>query len=152
MQVNLQQLFEFATIFRFKKRIASTKTIQGKTVLTFCITDKYWKIEGNKLVNKDASWTPEEEWYIKKAPGMGSLKNIENKNKKVLEIPEKNKEGNVGEESYNKNKVGQLWKIGISDDNDYFTIKNKKSSEFLTTDSENSFKVKGTTQGYKNQM
>ena len=72
------------------------------------------------------------------------MKRIENKNKKVLEIPEKNKEGNVTEESYDKNKEEQLWKKGKSDDNDYFTLKNKKSSEFLTADSENSFKVKGT--------
>jgi len=102
--------------------------------------NKYWKIEGNKLVNKDDRWNPEEEWNFGK--GRGGLKRIENKNKKVLEIPEKNKEGIVAEESYDKNKEEQLWKKGKSDDNDYFTLKNKKSSEFLAADSENSFKVK----------
>ena len=73
------------------------------------------------------------------------MKNIVNKNKKVLEISEKNKEGNLAEETYNKNNEGQLWKIGISDDNGYFTLKNKKSSEYLAADSDSGFKVKGTT-------
>ena len=105
-------------------------------------------MEGNKLVNKDASWQPEEDWKIEKAWGNGILKKIENKNKKVLEVPEKNKEGNVAEESYDKNKTGQLWKKGPLDDNDFFTLINKESSEFLAADSEDGFKVKGTTQGY----
>ena len=101
-------------------------------------------MEGNKLVNKDASWQPEEDWKIEKAWGNGILKKIENKNKKVLEVPEKNKEGNVEEENYNKNKLGQLWKKGIADDNGYFTLINKESSEFLAADSDGGFKVKGT--------
>ena len=101
-------------------------------------------MEGNKLVNKDASWEPEEQWNITKAPGRGILKKIENKNKKVLEVPEKNKEGNVAEESYNKNKTGQLWKKGIADNDGYFTLINKESSEFLAADSDGDFKVKGT--------
>merc|ERR1711971_1315410 len=86
--------------------------------------DKYWKMEDNKLVNKDEDWEPKQEWKITKVPG-------------------KNKEGNVEEENYNKNKLGQLWKKGIADDNGYFTLMNKESSEFLAADSDGGFKVKG---------
>ena len=143
MKVNLWQLFEFATIYRFKKKIVSTETNRGNTVLTLCIADKFWKIEGNKLVNKDEDWKPKEEWNIGK--GRGRMKKIENQNQTVLEIPEKNKEGNLAKGSYNKNKDEQMWKKGISDDNGYFTLKNKKSSQFLAADadSDSGFRVKG---------
>ena len=125
----------------------STETNRGNTVLTLCIADKFWKIEGKVklLVNKDAFWKPKEEWNIRKAPTRGSLKKIENQNQKVLGIPENNEEGNLAEERYNKDKEGQLWKKGTADDNGYFTLKNKKSSEFLAADadSDSGFKVKG---------
>ena len=101
-------------------------------------------MEDNKLVNKDEDWEPKQEWNITKAPGKGILKNIKNQNQKFLEVPKKNKEGNVEEENYNKNKLGQLWKKGIADDNGYFTLTNKESSEFLAADSNGGFKVKGT--------
>ena len=101
-------------------------------------------MEDNKLVNKDEDWVPKQEWKITKALGKGILKNIKNQNQKFLEVPEKNKEGNVEEENYNKNKLGQLWKKGIADDNGYFTLINKESSEFLAADSDGGFKVKGT--------
>jgi len=107
--------------------------------------NKYWKMEDNKLVNKDEDWEPKQEWNITKAPGRGTLQKIENKNQKVLGIPEKNTEGDVAEGNYNKDnpdKEGQLWKKGIADDNGYFTITNKKSSEFLAADSDGGFKVK----------
>ena len=72
------------------------------------------------------------------------MKKIENQNnQKVLEILENNKDGNLAEQDYNKNTEGQLWKKGIPDDNGYFTLKNKKSSEFLAADSDSGFKVKG---------
>ena len=104
-------------------------------------------MEDNKLVNKDEDWEPKQEWNITKAPGRGTLQKIENKNQKVLGIPEKNTEGDVAKGNYNKDnpdKEGQLWKKGIADDNGYFTITNKKSSEFLAADSDGDFKVKGT--------
>ena len=139
MKVNLWQLFEFATIYRFKKQQFPRKLIAD----TLFIVDKFWKIEGNNLVNKDEDWKPKEEWNIKRAKG-STLKKIENQNnQKVLEIPENNKDGNLAEQDYNKNTEGQLWKKGIPDDNGYFTLKNKKSSEFLAADSDSGFKVKG---------
>ena len=95
------------------------------------------------MVNKDDRWEPEENWNITRG-GRGSLRKIENQNQKVLGIPENNEEGDLAKEMYNKTNDGQLWKIGISDDNGYFTIKNKKSSEFLAADSDSGFKVKGT--------
>ena len=100
-------------------------------------------MEDNKLINKEANWTSTKEWKIEKAPGKGKLKNIQN-GEMVLGIPKNYEEDNLVEEAVDKNKNGQLWKEGIEDNDGYFTLKNKESSEFLAADSDNGFKVKGT--------
>ena len=78
-----------------------------------------WKLNGDKLENKEGLWTKDDLWNFKSKNNTFFFY-IENTSKtKVLEATS---DGKVIQKDKVEGKAHQLWKKGKSDDDDYVTL------------------------------
>lgn len=115
-------------------------TIKKTTELTFTLhLEKLWKLVGPRLRNKANIWdTTDDNWmFIPKGP-MIYIENT-SQHKKVLGV----NGDQVILEVRDGSNDGQLWIKGEEYNEDYFTLKNNKTSKFLTAANKTSLKIKG---------
>ena len=99
-----------------------------------------WKLNGDKLENKEGLWTSDDLWNFKSKNNTFFFY-IENTSKtKVLEATS---DGKVIQEDFVEDKAEQLWIIGWPDAQGYFTLENSGVSKTLTAISKKGWKMKG---------
>ena len=108
----------------------------------FSDKNQRWKLNGDKLENKEGLWTSDDLWNFKS--NNNGFIYIENTSKtKVLGATT---DGKVILEDLVENKADQsskLWIKGIPDAQGYFTLENYGVSKTLTAISKKGWKVKG---------
>ena len=99
-----------------------------------------WKLNGDKLENKEGLWTSDDLWNFKSKNNTFFFY-IENTSKtKVLEATS---DGKVIQKDKVKGKAHQLWKKGKSDPDGYFTLINSGMPKLITAISESGMEIKG---------
>ena len=99
-----------------------------------------WKLNGDKLENKEGLWTSDDLWNFKSKNNTFFFY-IENTSKtKVLEATS---DGKVIQEDFVEDKADQLWKKGEADAEGYFTLQNSGEPKVLTAISKIFLEIKG---------
>ena len=90
------------------------------------------------LHNKDGLWTSDDEWNLKTKDDLIYIENISKT--KILGT---SNDGEVVLEDFEEDKTDQLWKIGESNAEGYFTLENSKVPKVMTAISSSSLEIKG---------
>ena len=105
----------------------------------FSDKNQRWKLNADKLENKEGLWTSDDLWNFE-SKNNGYIC-IENTSKtKVLGATS---DGKVILEDFEEGKAHHLWKKGELDAEDYFTLENSGVPKVLTAISESSLEIKG---------
>ena len=110
----------------------------------FSDKNQRWKLDGNKLKNKEGLWKSDDLWNFKfRDDGLLYIENISKT--KVLEAKS---DGKVILEDFEENKAEQLWQKGNPDAKGYFILVPSLSSsvkvpKVITAISESGLEIKG---------
>ena len=106
--------------------------------MIFFSDSQLWKLDGNKLQNKDGEWTSYDIWNFKSKSDMIYIENVSKS--KVLGTAN-DKEGIL--EDFEEDKAEQLWKKGGPNNEGYFTLESSKLPKFMTGVSSIGLEIKG---------
>ena len=98
-----------------------------------------WKLNANKLENKEGLWKSDDLWNFESKNNTWFYI----KNNSTTEVLGATNDSEVILEDFEEGKAHQLWKKGELDAEDYFTLENSGEPKVLTAISESSLEIKG---------
>ena len=102
-----------------------------------------WKLNGDKLENKEGLWKSIDSWkfnFRRKDEELFYIENTSTPQKMVLGT---RSDGKVIQEVFAEGRADQLWKLGNIDTEGYFTLENHVVPKFITAISEIDLEIKG---------